>query len=144
MPQARDPGLVGGVLVGRPLQDHGLGRTVLEFEVLVLVGDERAHAAGEELASGQPGHHLGRGAAERAVPRYVAGERRRDEGVSLVREPHQGPDPSDPARFRLRIVGDAVPAQHGDLTLAPREVFVSLSRGRRLERDHLDQAGHQR
>ena len=48
-----------------------------------------AEAAGEVLAAGERGQHLGRGAAERAVTRDVARERRRDEGRQLVRHPRR-------------------------------------------------------
>ena len=48
-------GLVGRVGVGRPLQLDGLGRTLLEGQVVVLVRHELAQPAGEVVVPGEAG-----------------------------------------------------------------------------------------
>ena len=61
-------------------------------------------------------------------PRYVAGERRGDEGVALVRDPVDAQDP-----VHSGVVGALVrlaePAVDGDLPDVLGEVGVALARG---------------
>src|SRR5437870_11011231 len=78
--EAREARLVGGVVVRRPLEHDRLARAELELEEGVLRGQELAEAAREESASPEGRQHFGAGAAERAVPRGVAGEGGGDEG----------------------------------------------------------------
>src|ERR1051325_7559180 len=70
-PDARDAGLVGGVIVSGPLQGDGNGRPVFKAQDVVAVS---AEAAWEIRRSGQGGKDLRRGTAEGAMAGKVARE----------------------------------------------------------------------
>src|ERR1044071_2472186 len=63
-PNARDPGLVGGVVIGGPLQGDRLGGPVFKAEDIVRIG---AQAAWEERRTGHRSEDFRGGTAERAV-----------------------------------------------------------------------------
>src|ERR1700733_15257725 len=68
-PEARLPGLVGGVVVGGPLQSHLGAGPLLEGEERVLRGDELAETVGEIRTRSEAGENLRAGPAEGAVAR---------------------------------------------------------------------------
>src|SRR5664280_2074898 len=135
--------LVGGVVVGCPLEPDVGGRANLELE---RAGLDRVPAAPtrEVLAPGEADEHLRGGPAERAVPGRVRRERRRDERGELVGNPGRREDPRDPADLGFRVLRMAGPGPDRDLALVAHERRVALpGRGRRL-RHELDEARDER
>src|SRR5918996_5078566 len=106
--QSRKPGLVGRVVVARPLQRDVLGRAELDLEFAGGDGP-LSEPAGEVGTAREPGHHLGSCAAERAVTRDVAREGRCHECPELVRHPVDREDPVHPGRLRGRILRVPLP-----------------------------------
>src|SRR5206468_8953424 len=93
-PESRLPGLVGGVVVARPLEPHVLGWPELELEEGVLRHDELPEPAREVVVAREAREHLGGGATERAVAREVAGKGRRHERGALIGNPRPREDPA--------------------------------------------------
>src|ERR1043166_9717098 len=86
-PDARNPSLIGGVIVSRPLEGDGLGRALFERQIIVGI---RAHATGEIISAGNRGQNLCSRAAEGAVAGEVTRKSRRDEARFLIRNPVVG------------------------------------------------------
>ena len=142
--QTRQAGVVGGVVVARPLHDDVLAGPTLVLEEPVLLGAELAEPTGEIRAAGETGERLGGGAAEGAVTGDEARERRRDEGVPLIRHPLDGAHPARARDLGPGVARLAGPPLHGDLPLVAGQVLMALAGRRGGRRDHLDHAGLER
>src|SRR3990172_4043780 len=138
--QAGEAGLVGGGVIGGPLQCEVRFPADLVLEGTGVDGP-LAEPAGKELATGDGGKDFGRGATERAVPRHVAGEGRRHEGGPLIRDPIGGQYPVDATGLGLRVGRISGPGADGDLILVASQGCVPLARRGGLLGDHFDEAG---
>src|SRR5437867_12540038 len=92
--QTRLAGLVRSVVVRCPTEHDVGARPGLDLERAAL-DRPLGEPAGEVLTAGDRGEHLGRCAAEGAVSRAIALERRRHERGQLVGYPGRAEDPRD-------------------------------------------------
>src|SRR5690606_29763116 len=142
-PKAGLPSLVGSIVVGSPLELDGFRGAIFEEQVAWL-GHELAEPSGKIFAARKLGQHLGRRAAERAVPRRVAGECRRAEGAALIRDPIQRARPTHTSQLACAIAGLTAPRPKRQLADVAPEVCMALTGLHRLFGDELDQTIDQR
>src|SRR5205807_9563882 len=110
-PDTGDPGLVGGVVIGGPLQSDGLRRTFFKPKNIVRIS---ADAPWEERRPSNRGKHFCRGPAESAVAGKVARKGRRNEVGPLIRNPGSGIHPLHAAMLSGWVGGRARPTEDRD------------------------------
>src|SRR5262245_8729787 len=136
-PNARNPGLVGGIVIGGPLQSDGYGGAVLKAQNIVGVG---AEATGEERGTGKPGQEFRRGTAEGAVAGDVARERWCDKVCTLIGAPGLTVNPFHAAVIS-RVRRRTRPIDHHNLSRGQAGV---ASRGDGGRCDQFDEVGDER
>ena len=119
--------MVGGVVVGRPLEGKRLRWAVFKDEELVLRAEELADAAWEEFRAGDRGHDFRTRTAVGRVARHVAREWRGDEGRTLVRNPVAREHPAGAGVLVLGIARSSRPTADCDLALVTGEFLVALA-----------------
>ena len=107
-PKPREAGLVRRVVVGCPLEMHGIGWAILEGQPAWLE-DIAAEPTGEIGAARYLGEYFRSTATKGTVPRCKARKGWRHEGTSLIGDPVDRTDPTKPADLIFTVSWLATP-----------------------------------
>src|ERR1044071_7897685 len=141
-PETREPRLIRGIIISRPLQLRGLAWTALERKKRIGWCRERPQAARKIGRASDGGKHFGGRAAEGTMSRNVTRKGGCYEISFLIWHPVARPNPTNPTILRRGVRGLSGPRE--DCDRIDRQSLVALARGRTCRSDQFNQSRHER